>query len=143
MYRCPRSQVRRFKGYLRDSGREVSLFLVVMPEVESDAEGRADPLKAQSEHDTDVAIVAAEDLKWESGAWPGYASRFDFRPEVFNTTGVLSRGELEQRVVQARPTRDHAAVVSHVRIRSSARQSTSRYSCIASISSDLSGVSRS
>jgi hypothetical protein len=98
VYRFPRSHIRQFKRYIRDSGRRVSVFLVIVPEVESDAESRAGLLKAQSGHDTDVPIVTAEDLKWIAGEWTEFASGPDFDPEVFNTTGVLTRGELEERM---------------------------------------------
>lgn len=98
VYRFPRSHIRQFKRYIRDSGRRVSVFLVIVPDVESDAESRAGLLKAQSGHDTDVPIITAEDLKWLSEEWREYTSASDFDPEVFNTTGVLSRGELEQRM---------------------------------------------
>lgn len=97
-YRFPKSHVRQFKRYIRDSGRRVSVFLVIVPELEKGAENRAELLKAESGHDTDVALVAAEDLKWLAEEWPEHTSASEFDPEVFNTTDVLTRGKLEQRM---------------------------------------------
>lgn len=98
VYRFPKSHVRQFKRYIRDSGRRVAVFLVIVPDLEKEAETRAELLKAESTHDSDVALIAAEDLKWMAEEWPEYTRASEFDPEVFNTTGVLARGKLEQRM---------------------------------------------
>ncbi len=97
-YRFPKSHVRQFKRYIRDSGRRVSVFLIIVPDIEEGAETRADLLKAESSHDTDVALVTAEDLKWLAEEWQERTAEDKFDPEVFNTTGVLTRSKLEQRM---------------------------------------------
>jgi hypothetical protein len=98
VYRFPRSHVRQFKRYIRDSGRRVSVFLSIVPDVAKGAESNAELLKAESGHDTDVALIAAEDLKWMAEEWNEHSSESKFNPEVFNSTGELSRGKLEQRM---------------------------------------------
>jgi hypothetical protein len=97
-YRFPKSHVRQFKRYIRDSGRRVSAFLVIVPQVEKGVEVRAELLKAESGHDSDVALITAEELKWLAEEWRQLSSASEFDLEVFNTTGVLTRGRLEQRL---------------------------------------------
>lgn len=97
-YRFPRSHLRQFKRYIRDSSRRVSCFLIIVPDVEEDAESKAELLKSESGHDTDVGLVTAEDLKWVAEHWHEYGSASDFDPEIFNATGVLTRDRLEERM---------------------------------------------
>jgi hypothetical protein len=98
VYRFPRTHVRQFKRYIRDSGRRVSAFLVIVPEIGKGAETSADLLKSQSGDDTDVALITAEDLKWLAEKWAEASSGKGFDPEVFNVTGTLGRSKLEQRM---------------------------------------------
>jgi hypothetical protein len=55
-------------------------------------------LKIESGTDTDVALIAAEDLLWVAETWQGRGSGQTFNPEVFNITGVLDRAGLEGRM---------------------------------------------
>ena len=55
-------------------------------------------LKHESGTDTDVAVITAEDLKWVAESWPKYATKGRFSLEVFNTTGILDRATLEERL---------------------------------------------
>lgn len=98
VYRFPKSHVRQFKRYIRDSVRRVSVFLVIVPQVDDGASAHAELLKAQSGDDTDVAVITAEDLKWLAEEWRKRTSATRFDPEVFNTTGLLSRPKLEKRM---------------------------------------------
>lgn len=98
LYGFPRSHLRQFKRYIRDSERRVSTFLVIVPAVEEGSETKAELLKSESGHDTDVALVTAEDLKWVAENWRDYGSSSAFDPEVFNATGVLTRDRLEERM---------------------------------------------
>lgn len=97
-YRFPRSHLRQFKRYIRDSARRVSCFLVIVPSVEDGSETTAELLKSESGRDTDISLVTAEDLKWVAENWREFAAGADFDVEVFNTTGVLSRDRLEERM---------------------------------------------
>lgn len=97
-YRFPRSHMRQFKRYIRDSARRVACFLVIVPQAEDKSEKTAEILKSESGHDTDVALVAAEDLKWVAEDWRDYGSPTAFDPEVFNATGILTRDRLEERL---------------------------------------------
>lgn len=97
-YSFPRSHLRQFKRYTRDSARRVSCFLVIVPEVENRSETKAELLKSESGHDTDVALITAEDLKWVAENWFEYGSSAKFDPEVFNATGILTRDRLEDRL---------------------------------------------
>ena len=96
-YVFPNSHLRQFKRYIRDSQQRVSCFLIVAPEMEEEAETKAELLKSESRHDTDVALVSAENLKWLAENWRDFAGN-EFDPEVFNTTGILDRNRLEQRM---------------------------------------------
>lgn len=98
VYSLPDSHVRQFKRYIRDSQRRVSCFLVIAPEIADEAELKAARLKAESQSDTDVALVAAEDLKWMAEEWIKMAKSDRFDIEVLNVTGILDRSKLERRM---------------------------------------------
>lgn len=98
VYRFPKNHIRQFKRYIRDSGKRVSVFLIIVPDVEEGADTRAELLKTQSGHDTDVALITADDLRWLAEEWPEHTSATQCSPEVFNITGILSRAKLEQRM---------------------------------------------
>lgn len=97
-YSFPRSHLKQFKRYIRDSARRVSCFLIIVPAVDDGSDTKAELLKSESGHDTDVGLVTAEDLKWLGENWHDYGSSADFDPEVFNATGVLTRDRLEERM---------------------------------------------
>lgn len=78
--------------------KTVSCFLVIVPEIGRGAEQAAAKLKVESKTDTDVALITAEDLVWVAEVWGKRGKGKVFDPEVFNVTGVLGRGMLDQRV---------------------------------------------
>lgn len=98
VYTFPRSHVKQFKRYIRDSDRRVSCFLVIVPEVTEEAGKVAARLKVESRTDTDVALITAEDLKWLAKQWEESADEATFDPEVFNVTGIIDRPLLEERM---------------------------------------------
>lgn len=98
VYTFPRSHLRQFKRYIRDSMRRVSCFLVIVPEVGEGVEEQAARLKVESRSDTDVSVVASEDLKWLAETWEDQTQGARFDLEVFNITGVLNRSTLEKRM---------------------------------------------
>lgn len=98
VYTFPASHVTQFKRYVRDSLRRVSCFLVIVPEVGDGVAETAARLKIESKSDTDVAVIAAEDLKWLAENWADKSSAESIDPEIFNVTGVLDRPLLESRV---------------------------------------------
>jgi len=96
-YTFPNSHVDQFKRYIRDiTGTRVNAFMIVVPEVGDGAEQNCIRLKHESNHDTDVAIVRAEDLKWVAEHWQDDTSADTFDLAVFNQTGILERDQLEQ-----------------------------------------------
>lgn len=99
VYTFPNNHLNQFKRYIRDSPRRVSAFLVIAPEIDPSAVENALRLKAQSGTDTDVALVAAEDLKWLADEWTEQ-TRDDraFTLQVLNYTGVVDRQVLQQRM---------------------------------------------
>ena len=97
-YRFPRSHVRQFKRYIRDSEQRVSVFVVIVPSAEDGSEANAELLKSESGHDTDVALISTENLKWVAENWENRSSASSFDPEVFNATGVLTRDRIEDRM---------------------------------------------
>ena len=97
-YSFPNSHVRQFKRYIRDSAKRVNCFLVIVPEIASDAEKNAYRLKVESQSDTDVGLIRAEDLKWVAEQWREYSKNDKFNLEVFNITGILHREDLVKRM---------------------------------------------
>lgn len=98
VYSFPPSHLRQFKRYIRDSENRVSCFLIIVPSVDDGALANALRLKSESRSDTDVALIAAEDLVWIAEEWQGRSSRESFNPEVLNATGILTRPVLDQRM---------------------------------------------
>ncbi len=98
VYEFPPSHMRQFKRYIRDSPERVSCFLVIAPEIGAEASQNAARLKVESGTDTDVALIAAEDLIWVAEEWSGRQGAGPFNLSVFNITGVLTRSTLEQRM---------------------------------------------
>jgi hypothetical protein len=98
-YRFPKDHVDQFRGYIADyhkGGERVSVFLVIVPEVnEEDAAIQASRLKNSTDSDTDVAVITARDLKYVAENWPEHARGDRFNPKVFNMTGVLDRAKLD------------------------------------------------
>ncbi|MFC1531202.1 hypothetical protein ACFL5T_03055 [Gemmatimonadota bacterium] len=97
VYSLPQTHLKQFKRYIRDSDRRVSCFLVIAPAIAEGADHTAQKLKIESKTDTDVALIAAEDLKWLAEEW-ARSKKGRFRLEVFNITGVLDRAILESRM---------------------------------------------
>lgn len=97
-YTFPPSHLRQFKRYIRDCSQRVACFLVIAPEIADEAAQMAARLKIESGTDTDVALIAAEDLKWVADEWTSLSDGKKFDPEVFNLTGILDRTTLESRL---------------------------------------------
>jgi hypothetical protein len=98
VYTFPPSHLRQFKRYIRDSAIRVACFLIIVPAIAQGAAHVAARLKIESGTDTDVALIAAEDLLWVAETWRSRGNGQTFNPEVFNITGVLDRAALEQRM---------------------------------------------
>jgi hypothetical protein len=98
VYSLPPSHLRQFKRYIRDSPIRVACFLIIAPEVDPAAAQAAARLKIESGTDTDVALIAAEDLVWVVEQWLSRGNGHGFNPEVFNITGILDRKTLEGRM---------------------------------------------
>ena len=63
------------------------------------AEHQAIRLKYRNETDTDIALITARDLKYLAENWPKFTkNNKPFDLNVFNTTGVLDRNTLDQRM---------------------------------------------
>jgi hypothetical protein len=96
-YTFPNSHLRQFKRYIRDSvEHRVNVFMIVVPDVAKEAEPNCIRLKQESQHDSDIAIVRAEDLKWVAENWDEYTGADQFNLAVFYDTGILKRDKLEQ-----------------------------------------------
>jgi hypothetical protein len=98
VYDLPPSHQKQFKRYIRDSPVRVACFLVIAPSISPAAAHAAARLKIESGTDTDVALIAAEDLLWVAATWRSRGNGQTFNPEVFNITGVLDRAALEGRM---------------------------------------------
>jgi hypothetical protein len=98
IYSFPPSHMKQFKRYIRDAHDRVSCFLVIVPEIAEGAEHNAARLKIDSGTDTDVALIAAEDLLWLAEEWQATRPGRQFNVDVLNITGVLTRQVLEQRL---------------------------------------------
>ncbi|WP_423927074.1 SAP domain-containing protein [Candidatus Palauibacter sp.] len=98
VYTFPPSHLRQFKRYIRDAEKRVSCFLIIVPSVADEALANALRLKSESGSDTDVALIAAEDLVWVAEEWRARSSRESFNLEVLNATGILTRTVLDQRM---------------------------------------------
>lgn len=97
-YTFPKSHLRQFKRYIRDSRTRVGVFLIIAPEIDDSAEIQAVRLKHESGSDTDVALISAIDLKFIAENWRRFGSGEQFNLELFNTTGILDRPKLEDRM---------------------------------------------
>jgi hypothetical protein len=97
-YTFPKAHQDQFKRYMRESVKRVNAFLVIVPSYEPSVRLQAMKLKHDSTTDTDVAVISAEDLKWVAEHWQDYSQSGQFSLEVFNTTGVLDRSSLEERL---------------------------------------------
>lgn len=97
-YTFPNSHVTQFKRYIRDTiDKRVNCFMVIVPDVDEEAaETKCLKLKYESQHDSDVGIITAEDLKWLAENWRKLSRKDAFNVAVFNQTGILSRKRLER-----------------------------------------------
>ncbi|MFP4600238.1 MAG: hypothetical protein ACLFVJ_18430 [Persicimonas sp.] len=97
VYTFPNSHLRQFKRYIRDSiDKRVNCFMIIVPEIDDVAEDNCLKLKFESQHDTDVCIITAEDLKWVAENWQDMSKKEEFNLMVFNQQGLLGRKRLEQ-----------------------------------------------
>jgi hypothetical protein len=96
IYTFPKNHRDQFKKYIRESAKRVSVFLVIVPDVDPQAKLNALQLKHETDTDTDVAVIRASDLKYVAEHWAPFAKDGKFNPNIFNTTGVLDRSQLEE-----------------------------------------------
>ena len=97
-YRFPNAHLRQFARYIRESTDHVLCFLIIAPDIAAEAQQNMYELKRKAQSDTDVALIAAEDLKWVAENWTDHGDEFDL--EVFNLTAILDRQTLEFRMQQ-------------------------------------------
>ncbi|MEX0609412.1 MAG: hypothetical protein WD016_13665 [Balneolaceae bacterium] len=100
-YKFPDSHFRQFRRYIRNEaakGRRVGCFLIITAEINTCAIENAVRLKAESNQDTDVALISAENLKMIAEEWQNYSKNGEFNLHVFNYTGILDRESLKMRV---------------------------------------------
>lgn len=99
IYTFPKSHADQFRRYIEDyyrRGKRVKTFLIVVPEIGDEAEMRAIMLKNETVSDTDIALIAARDLKFVAENWHKHARDKPFNPILFNATGLLTRSRLER-----------------------------------------------
>lgn len=97
LYTFPNSHLKQFKRYIRDSvEKRVTCFMVIVPEFDVVAEENCLRLKYESQQDTDICIVAAEDLKWVAEHWQDLSKKETFNLAIFDQQGLLNRKRLEQ-----------------------------------------------
>ena len=96
VYTLPKAHADQFKRYIRESAKRVNAFLVIVPAYHPDTRLAAMKLKHETATDTDVALITAEDRLAEN--WPKHSHSGRFSLEVFNTTGLLDRTALEERM---------------------------------------------
>jgi len=100
-YKFPNKHLNQFKRYIHDAtrkGKRVNCFLVVVPEADKVAEDNANRLKYESDVDTDIAIITAENLKWIADEWSKTNGSKKFNLQVFNKTGILTKDEIKSRM---------------------------------------------
>ena len=97
-YEFPNDHFNQFRRYIINSTERVNCFMVIAPEISEKADENAYRLKTQSNSDTDVSLISADDLKWVAENWGAYATNGKFSLDVFNFTGVLDRGSLKKRM---------------------------------------------
>lgn len=103
-YTFPDPHLTQFKRYIKDArdrnNKKVRCFLVITSEVDENAEMNAYKLKQDSGADTDIAIIAASDLKEMAENWKKSAKDVSkpFNLEIFNYTGILDRETLKKRM---------------------------------------------
>ncbi len=99
MYSFPKSHADQFKRYLRESVKPVSIFLIIVPDIDDKAELQAKRIKIET--NTDVGIITAQDLKFMAESWPEVVRlarrpREKFPLQIFNSTGILKRSALKE-----------------------------------------------
>ncbi len=99
VYKFPKSHMNQFKRYIRESTTRVSIFLVIVPNLDRDAcIQAARELKHSTDTDTDVAVITASNLKYVAENWRKFGKKNFFNMKVFNYTGVLDRQTLDQQM---------------------------------------------
>lgn len=100
-YKFPDAHYRQFRRYIRNersNDRRVSCFLIITAEIDPIARENAAKLKADSDVDTDVALITAENLKLVAQNWKKYSKSEKFNLQVFNITGILTWDALRDRM---------------------------------------------
>ncbi len=97
-YVLPRTHMDQFRRYIQRAKPRATVFLIIVPSVATEARRQILKLRHETGTDTDIAIITAADLLWVAENWRDYTKANVFDLEVLNTTGVLSRVELEERM---------------------------------------------
>lgn len=100
-YLFPDKHYRQFRRYIRDEaakGRRVDCFLIITANIDTSAESNAIKLKAESGQDVDIALISAENLKMVAEEWTNYSKQKKLNLQIFNTTGILDRKTLKNRM---------------------------------------------
>ncbi len=96
-YTFPNSHINQFKRYIRDSiEKRVSCFLVIVPTIADDVDMKCMQLKIESQHDSDVCVISAEDFKWLADAWAERGKNKPLNLNLFKHTGIMTRKRLDQ-----------------------------------------------
>lgn len=98
VYKFPKSHADQFLRYIRESPNRVKVFLVIVPDMNKEAENQAVQLKKRNETDTDIALITARDLKYLAEKWPEFSKSKKFDLNIFNITKILDRNELDKRM---------------------------------------------
>ena len=98
IYEFQNDHFNQFRRYILNSTERVNCFMVIAPKISDKADENAYRLKTQSNSDTDVSLISADDLKWVAENWSSSSTNGKFSLDVFNFTGVLDRGSLKKRM---------------------------------------------
>ncbi|MCF8009039.1 MAG: hypothetical protein K9K32_04675 [Halanaerobiales bacterium] len=98
-YNFPDKHFNQFKRYIQSENNRVTLFLIVAPSFNSNCLMKAQKLKVQSNEDTDVGLITAENIKFVAEKWKDYCTDdYRFNLQVFDYTGYLTKDILKQRM---------------------------------------------
>lgn len=92
-YKFCKDHQRQFKDYIDSSEQIVRVFLVIVPFVDEKDEMEvlmaARDIKNSTKNRTEIAVIAANDLKNIAENWRNFSSKEKFDLSIFNYTGVL------------------------------------------------------
>lgn len=100
-YKFPDNHFRQFRRYIRNEsaeGKRVACFLIITSRIDPVARTNALKLKAESNQDTDIALITAENLKFLAEDWTTYSNDTNLNLHIFSHTGILDRESLKERM---------------------------------------------